>query len=65
MKKTTHKLINRVSWYASGNDIAKCGPFKTQREAYEAMILIPRYRVGYCPYPVDLVVWPEWNSTQK
>jgi hypothetical protein len=52
-----------ASWYASGGGITKTGPFKTQRQAYEAMRLAPDRIVGGCPYPRDLFIWPEWEKS--
>ncbi len=51
-----------VRWYAAGGGIKKCGPFKSQREAYQAMRLIPELIQGGCPYPKDILVWPEYSE---
>lgn len=55
-----------VAWYASSGDIARCGPFKTQIEAYQAFRLTKKARehqrqvIGTnSPYPADIVIWPE------
>jgi hypothetical protein len=56
-------------WYASGGQIARSGPYPTQRAAYEAMILTAEARQEQhknrgvdMPYPHDVVVWPEWSA---
>lgn len=50
----------RVKWYAAGGGIAKCGPFASQVEAWEAMRLskIERERQRL-EHPRDTRVWPE------
>lgn len=57
----------KVLWYAKGGGIAKCGPFKSQIEATNAMRLITpprassnfRERLDMSLFPADVFVWPE------
>jgi hypothetical protein len=50
----------RLRWYAAGGGVARCGPFASQVEAWEAMRLAPdiaaRERLTH---PRDTRVWPE------
>ena len=51
-----------AQWFAAGGGIARCGPFKTQREAWEAMRLTDAAaKKAGGPYPRDIRVWPEWS----
>ncbi len=52
----------KMIWYAAGGDIAKCGPFKNQVDAYRAMTLHPSRRTSGIKFPKDIVVWPEWET---
>ena len=55
------KSKSKIQWFASGGDIAKCGPFKSQILAYQAMTLVPKYRSHpSIPIPLDCMVWPEY-----
>lgn len=56
-------------WYAAGGGIARCGPYESQREAYEAMLLTDAARQAQhkltgkdMPYPHDVAVWPEYEE---
>ena len=48
-------------WYAAGGHVIRCGPFLTQRDAWEALRLAPELRKG-SPYPANARVWPEWDD---
>jgi len=52
----------KMVWYASGGDIARCGPFENQIVAYEAMILHPSRRISNLIFPENVIVWPEWKE---
>lgn len=53
----------KLQWFARGGGIARCGPFKTQVDAVEAMRHVddaPRGHVGpWGIFPADMLVWPE------
>ena len=73
MSKTKTKQIEimnqtkerKMLWFASGGDIARCGPFETQVDAYKAMILHPSRRSSSLIYPTNIIVWPEWVDEQN
>lgn len=48
-------MNTKIVWYARGGGIEKCGPFKTQIEAVNAMRMAGRPD----EYPADAFVWPE------
>lgn len=54
--------MREIQWFASGGGIAKCGPYKTQVEAYEAMRLAPNAKREYDSqiFVSGVVVWPEY-----
>ena len=59
-------------WYASGGGIARTGPYRTAREAWDSVRLTPearrRQRIARgpdSPYPVDASIWPEWRSRSR
>ena len=49
----------RILWFAHGGGV-KAGPFKTQVEAWEAMVYTDKMQkwTGY-KHPLDTHVWPE------
>lgn len=56
-------------WWAAGGGISRIGPFASQREAYEAMVLTQSSRENQLqetgvdmPYPKDVAVWPEYGN---
>ena len=50
---------NDVVWYAAGGGIAKCGPFASQVEAWEAMRYAADIRATLrIDHPADTRVWP-------
>lgn len=49
--------MKRIVWFARGGGIKRCGPFKTQVEAAEAMELVGG------GFPADVFVWPEETTT--
>lgn len=56
------ETMENALWYAAGGYIARCGPFKTQQEAWKAMRLVDRLAAQeHCPYPKNTRVWPEWG----
>ncbi len=57
----THDMQDAM-WFAAGGEIARCGPFDNQRDAWEAMLLTgeAKKREGGGPYPRNIRVWPEW-----
>jgi len=52
---------DRVVWYAAGGYIAKCGPFDSQVEAWNAMLLTSaaRRKHGNRMHPANTYAWPE------
>lgn len=54
-------MKTKIEWYARGGGIAKCGPFKSQVEAVDAMRLADRYGT----FPNDIFVWPEMKYLPK
>ena len=62
-----------TKWYAKGGNIAKCGPFKSQEEATQAMRLVPfkKYWTGRTShdygenaiFPDNIFVWPETTES--
>ena len=61
--------MTKELWWAAGGGISRTGPFASQREAYEAMVLTQSAREKQhretgvdMPYPRDVAVWPEYGS---
>lgn len=53
--------LGHPCWYASGGDIARSGPYNTQRGAWDSMrVTADIAEKTQCPYPLDVLVWPEW-----
>jgi hypothetical protein len=62
----SHKR-NRIKWFARGGGIAKCGPFKSQIEATEAMRLVKyeaQTRIAYDFRKGGAKVWLEHIPAQ-
>ena len=55
--------MKKIVWFARGGDIMKCGPFKTQMEATQAMKLdiskCKNITEGVILFPENMFVWPE------
>jgi hypothetical protein len=54
----------KIQWFARGGGIARCGPFKSQIEATNAMRLVKREATIHeveqrCEFPDNVFVWPE------
>ena len=59
-------MARKIVWFARGGDIAKCGPFKSQLEATNAMRLATiagRARTEL--FPDNVFVWPEYEDRPK
>jgi hypothetical protein len=62
-------MKKKIVWFAKGGGIAKCGPFKNQIEATNAIRLaapvrrsyevFPPLAVDQSLFPADAFVWPE------
>ena len=55
-----------IEWFASGGDVAKMGPFKSQVEAWDALRLSKRsaerqQRI----FAAEAVVWPEYKKEER
>lgn len=59
--------MRRAKWFVSTGGIARMGPFKTQRRAWEAATLTEeaRARNHGNPYLPNTRVWPEWPLTRR
>jgi len=58
------KSTAKVLWFARGGGIARCGPFKSQVAAVDAMRLVKK--VNGSEFPPDIFVWPEApNATTR
>lgn len=55
-----------VKWYAASGDVVRRGPYDSQVEAWEALVLSPaaQAREGR-KHPRDAQVWPERASQQS
>ncbi len=59
-------VARKIVWFASGGNIAKCGPFRSQIEATNAMRLAPgAKRTETELFPEDVFVWPEYEDESK
>jgi hypothetical protein len=54
----------KVVWFAKGGGIARCGPYKSQIEAANAMRLAPLKDPAKqnCIFPDNTFVWPEYEE---
>lgn len=51
---------DEVAWFAAGGGIARSGPYASQVEAWESMVLHSYALTGDGPvHPPDTRVWPE------
>lgn len=53
-------------WFAAAGNIARSGPYKTQKKAWDAVRLAPdiQARFGRTHFP-DTIIWPEWPEEDK
>ena len=51
------KGVALIRWFARGGGVKRCGPFKTQIEATNALRMVERE--GGQLFPPDMFVWPE------
>jgi hypothetical protein len=56
----------KIVWYAAGGGIYRAGPYDTEIEAWEHMILTDdeQYKQQSI-HPKDTRVWPEYVEVQK
>ena len=51
--------MKKIVWFAKGGGIARCGPFKDQITAVNAMRLAKKAAEQRKEFPDDVFVWPE------
>lgn len=54
----------RVQWFARGGGVIRMGPFKTQVEAANAMV-IAKSDPSAPRFPDDVFIWPEFTKSKK
>lgn len=54
--------MHNAQWWVRGGNIARMGPYETQRKAWESL---RRVDPKDCPYPDNAMIWPEWDDESK